>query len=59
MTYEDMLGQKSPNGAQTNATRIGVAKHNPTFDSKNEDVIQFPFIVLVSSAPENSVRVFL
>lgn len=40
-----------------NATSIGVVKDNPTFNTKNnEEVIKFPFIVLVSSTPENSVR---
>lgn len=42
--------------SSVNATSIEVVKDNPTFSTKNEEVIKFPFIVLVSSTPENSVR---
>lgn len=39
-----------------NATRIDVVQENPALKPKNEDVIRFPFIVLLSSSPENSVN---
>lgn len=39
-----------------NPTRIDVVKNCPDFKFNNEDVIRFPFIVLVSSTPENSVK---
>lgn len=45
-------------GSYVNATRIDVVKDSPSFKSKNEDVIKFPFIVLVSSTVENSVSFF-
>lgn len=38
-----------------NPTRIDVVKNCPDFKFNNEDVIRFPFIVLVSSTQENSV----
>jgi len=41
--------------SNVNATRIEVVQENPALKPKNEDVIRFPFIVLLSSSPENSV----
>jgi len=49
-------GQIQPGSANVNATKIGVNENNPSFRSKNEDVIAFPFIVLVSTSSENSVN---
>ena len=42
--------------SSVNATRIEVIQENPALKPKNEDVIRFPFIVLLSSSPENSVN---
>jgi len=47
---------KARNPGQVNAKRIEVVQENPALKSKNEDVIRFPFIVLLSSSPENSVN---
>jgi hypothetical protein len=38
------------------ATRIDVVQENPALKPKNEDVIKFPFIVLLSSSAENSMN---
>jgi len=44
------------NGAYVNATRIDVVQENATIKQKTQDVISFPFIVLLSSSPENSMN---
>jgi len=43
-------------GRNVNATRIDVIQENPALKQKNEDVISFPFIVLLSSSSENSMN---
>ena len=47
------------NPQYVNATRIDVVQENPELKSQTQDVIRFPFIVLVSSSAENSVSFFL
>jgi len=47
---------KKARPSNVNATRIEVVQENPALKPKNEDVIRFPFIVLLSSSPENSMN---
>jgi len=47
------------NSQYVNATRIDVVQENASFKNQTQDVIRFPFIVLVSSSPENSVIIAL
>jgi len=44
------------NSQYVNATRIDVVQENASFKNQTQDVIRFPFIVLVSSSPENSMN---
>ena len=43
------------NHQNVNATRIDLIQQNLSLDQKTQDVINFPFIVVMSSCPENSV----
>lgn len=43
-------------GAQVNATKIEVVQENASLKSQTQDVINFPFIVVVSSSPENNMN---
>lgn len=43
------------NHQNVNATRIDLTQQNLSLDQKTQDVISFPFIVVMSSCPENSV----
>jgi len=40
----------------TNATRVEVVQQTPALKQKSQDVISFPFIVVMSSSPENSMN---
>jgi membrane-associated HD superfamily phosphohydrolase len=44
------------NAQSVSATRIDVVQENPALNQKTQDVISFPFIVLLSSSPENSMN---
>jgi len=37
---------------------VKTPQENPAFNPKKDEIIQFPFIVVLSSSPENSVRNF-
>jgi len=50
----------STNGSNhVNATRIDVVQENASLKPKTSDVINFPFIVLLSSSPDNSMNLNL
>lgn len=53
---EMMNGKHSLNAKNVNATKIDLTQQNLFLDQKTQDVISFPFIVVMSSCPENSVR---
>lgn len=42
-------------GSQVNATKIEVVQENASLTSQTHDAISFPFIVVVSTSPENNV----
>lgn len=43
-------------GSQVNATKIEVVQENASLTSQTHDAISFPFIVVVSTSPENNVN---
>lgn len=44
-------------GSQVNATKIEVVQENASLTSQTHDAISFPFIVVVSTSPENNVSI--
>jgi len=44
------------NSQNVNATRIDLTQQNLSLDQKTQDTVSFPFIVVMSSCPENSMN---
>jgi len=57
----ELLGEKNGNQklyakGSVNATRIDLVQQNLSLDQKTHDTVSFPFIVVMSSCPENSMN---
>lgn len=51
------FAKKNPGfGGQVNATKIEVVQENASLTSQTHDAISFPFIVVVSTSPENNMN---